>query len=322
MRPHVFVDRPIPEEAEAYLNEHCTVDIWRGEDTIPREQLHDALAKADGYFTAGRRIDEALLAAAPSLKAVSSMSVGYNHLDIEAMKRHGVVGTHTPYVLDETVADLTFALMLGIARRVAELDRYVREGKWQRGDGENLFGMDVHSRRLGIIGMGRIGEAVARRAALGFGMDVQYYNRSRKLNTEEFLGVKYASLDELLATSDFIVLLTPLTPETKGMIGRREFGLMKHDAYFINVSRGATVDEEALIETLQNGNIAGAGLDVYQQEPLPANSPLTKLDNVLLLPHLGSATTKTRHEMAMVTARDLVSVLQGSAPKYMVPNFK
>lgn len=322
MKPHIFVDRPLPEQVRTYLEQHCDVDVWEEADTVPRDELHRRLAGAQGYMTSGRRVDEALLAAAPQLKAVSTISVGYNHLDTEAMKRYGVIGTHTPHVLDETVADLVFALMLGSARRVAELDRYVRDGKWQRGDGESLFGIDVHHATIGIVGMGRIGEAVARRASLGFGMKVLYYARGRKPEAEQKYGAERAELEALLAASDFVVVLVPLSPETQGLIGRRELALMRSSAIFINASRGGTVDEEALIEALKNGVIRGAGLDVYAQEPLPADSPLLKLPNVVLLPHIGSATTQTRHDMAMLAARNLVSALQGETPDCLIPEFK
>lgn len=322
MKPQIFVDRQLPDHVKAYLEQHCSVDIWEEGDTIPRDELHRKLENVQGYMTAGRRIDDALLSSAPQLKAVSTISVGYNHFDIDAMKRHGVIGTHTPHVLDETVADLVFSLMLGSARRVAELDRYVRDGNWKRGDGESLFGIDVHHATLGIIGMGRIGEAVARRAALGFGMKVLYHARSRKPEAEEKFGAKRAELDELLSASDFVVMLTPLTEETKGLIGRRELALMQPSSIFINASRGGTVDEEALIEALKNGTIRGAGLDVYAQEPIPADNPLLGLPNTVLLPHIGSATTQTRHDMAMLAARNLVGVLRGETPNCLVPDFK
>ncbi|MCR2802823.1 2-hydroxyacid dehydrogenase [Paenibacillus soyae] len=322
VKPHVFVDRKLPEPVRAYLAEHCELDIWEEEDTVPRDELNRRLADAEGYMTSGRRIDDGLLESAPRLRAVSTVSVGYNHFDVDAMKRRGVVGTHTPEVLDETVADLVFALMLGTARRVAELDAYVRSGNWKRGDGEGLFGIDVHHATLGIIGMGRIGEAVARRAALGFGMKVQYYNRSCKAEAEQAYGAEYKAMDELLATSDFVVLMTPLTPATKGLIGAREFGLMKRSAIFVNASRGATVDEPALVNALRSGAIRAAGLDVFDKEPLPGDHPLASLPNTLLLPHIGSATAKTRDDMAMLAAKNLVAALRGEASPYLVPEFK
>lgn len=322
VKPQVFVDRTIPASVREYLNLHCETDVWEDEDTIPRNELLSRISEAEGYMTSGRRIDDSLLEAAPKLKVVSTISVGYNHFDIEAMKRRGVMGTHTPEVLDETVADLVFSLMLGSARRVAELDRYIRDGQWKRGDDVNLFGIDVHHSTIGIIGMGRIGEAVARRASLGFEMKVLYFNRSRKPDAERKYGVIYADIEELLAASDFVVLLTPLTNETKGLIGEREFKLMKPSSIFINASRGATVDEDALVEALRSGTIRGAGLDVFQQEPLPADHPLIDLPNVLLLPHIGSATTQTRNEMAMLAARNLVAVLKGETPPHPVPEFR
>ncbi|WP_168121107.1 D-glycerate dehydrogenase [Paenibacillus sp. HB172176] len=322
MKPKIFVDRSLPAYVEQFLSESCLIDKWEEQDTIPRDELHRRLADAQGYITAGRRIDEELLQAAPNLKVVSTISVGYNHFDIEAMKRYGVIGTHTPSVLDETVADLVFSLMLGVSRRVAELDRYVRDGNWKRGDGANLFGMDVHHATLGIIGMGRIGEAVARRARFGFEMEVQYYNRSRKPEAEAKYDAVYRDLDLLLATSDFVVMLTPLSEQTKGMIGKREFALMKRDAFFINASRGATIDEAALIEALQNGGIRGAGLDVFEKEPVSTDNALLRLPNALLLPHIGSATTKTRNDMAMLAAQNLVNVLDGKQPPHLIAEFK
>ncbi|WP_028610777.1 2-hydroxyacid dehydrogenase [Paenibacillus harenae] len=322
MKPSVFIDRKVPEEVKAYIAEHCSIDCWEDETTIPRPLLLDKLAKADGLLTSGRRIDSELLERSPNLKAVSTISVGYNHFDLQAMKDRGIIGTHTPYVLDDTVADLALALMLGTARRVAELDRYVKEGRWTSGDGVKLFGRDVHHAALGIIGMGRIGEAVARRARFGFEMDVLYYNRSRKPEAEQKLGVRYAGLKELLAASDFVVMLAPLSAETTRMIGREEFKLMKPASIFINVSRGRTIDEAALIEALREGTIAGAGLDVYEKEPIPADHPFLKMDNVLTLPHIGSATEKTRFDMAMLAAQNLVSALTGGTPSAIVAELR
>ncbi|RCW42307.1 2-hydroxyacid dehydrogenase [Paenibacillus prosopidis] len=322
MKPSIFIDRPIPAEVEAYLAEHCEIEKWESAAPIPRQTLMDKLAKTKGLLTAGMKIDAELLDLAPNLKVVSSISVGYNHFDIAAMKKRGVIGTNTPHVLNDTVADLAFALILGTARRVAELDRYVKEGQWQTGDGVKLFGTDVHHAKLGIIGMGRIGEAVARRAKLGFEMDVIYYNRSRKQAVEDQLGVRYAPLKELLSTSDFIVQLAPLTAETTRMLGRSEFQLMKQSSIFINMSRGQTIDEEALIEALQQRTIAAAGLDVYEKEPIDAAHPFLQMPNVLTLPHIGSATTQTRFDMAMLAAKNLVSALTGQIPSNIVDELR
>ncbi len=322
MKPSVFIDRQIPSEVEAYIAEHCVVDKWEGLTPIPRQLLLEKIANANGLLTAGAKIDSELLKQAPHLKVVSSISVGYNHFDLAAMKERGIIGTHTPHVLDDTVADLAFALLLGTARRVAELDRYVKEGQWKTGDGIKLFGTDVHHAKLGIIGMGRIGEAVARRAKFGFEMDVVYYNRSRKPEAEEKLGVRYAPLNELLAASDFVVMLAPLTAETTKLIGRKQFQLMKSTSIFINISRGQTIDEEALIEALQAGTIAAAGLDVFEKEPINADHPFLKMANVLTLPHIGSATTQTRFDMAMLAAQNLVSGVTGQTAPNIVDELK
>ncbi|WP_229750201.1 2-hydroxyacid dehydrogenase [Paenibacillus nasutitermitis] len=322
MKPGIFIDRRIPAEVEAYLAEHCVIDKWEHTDPIPRETLLSRIGEAEGLLTSGTKINNELLEHAPGLKVVSSISVGYNHFDIPAMKQRGVIGTNTPDVLNDTVADLVFALILGSARRVAELDHYVKEGLWKPENGEKWFGTDVHHATLGIIGMGRIGETIARRAKYGFDMDVIYHNRSRKPEAEEQLGVRYESMDKLLSESDFIVLMAPLTPQTEGLIGRSEFNLMKKTAIFINASRGQTVDEQALIEALKEGVISGAGLDVYQKEPVDVSNPLLQMPNVLTLPHIGSATAKTRFEMAMLAARNLVAALQGGTPPQLLNEFK
>ncbi|GAB7386991.1 bifunctional glyoxylate/hydroxypyruvate reductase B [Bacillaceae bacterium] len=322
MKPRVYIARPIPAEVEAFVAEHCDCRKWEGNGPVPRDVLLRELADVEGLLTAGSKIDRELLAHAPKLKVVSNISVGYDNFDIEAMRERNVLGTHTPNVLDETVADLVFGLILATARRIPELDRYVKEKRWKKGDNRHLFGVDVHHATLGIIGMGRIGEAVARRGKFGFQMDVLYYNRRRKPQAEERLGVKYAPLEDLLRRADFVVLLTPLTPETVHMIGRNEFRLMKESAIFINASRGKTVDEAALIEALREGWIRGAGLDVYEVEPVNHDNPLLELANVVTLPHIGSATAKTRFGMAMLAAENLVKALQGEQPPHLVPELR
>lgn len=319
MKPTVFIDRPIPAEVEAYIAEHCNYFVWNSKERIPREVLLEKMAEADGLLTAGRKVDQSFLDIAPKLKAVSTVSVGYNHFDVSAMRARGVVGTHTPELLDETVADLVFALILSTARRIAELDRYVKEGLWKPEDGENLFGIDVHHATLGIIGMGRIGEAIARRAKFGFEMSVRYCNRSRKEEAERKFGAVYTSMEELLRTSDFILLMTPLTPETVKLIGREQFRMMKRTAIFINASRGQTVDEVALIEALREGTIRAAGLDVFEKEPVAADNPLLRMPIVVTLPHIGSATFRTRFDMAMLAARNLVLAVTGQTPPNIVP---
>jgi gluconate 2-dehydrogenase len=241
----------------------------------------------------------------------------------DAMIRHQVIGTHTPSVLDDTVADLVMGLILATARRISELDRYIRKGLWTQNTNDNdIFGIDVHHSVLGIVGMGRIGEAIAKRAKYGFDMEVQYYNRNKKVDMEQRLGIQYLELDELLKTSDFVVMMTPLTHETKHFFGKREFQLMKNNAIFINASRGQTVDEQALLEALQNHEIVGAGLDVFDQEPIQLNHPFMQLSNIVMVPHIGSATTKTRTEMAWVAAKNIVAALTGQSIPNVIPEHK
>lgn len=318
MKPNIFIARSVPPEVEAYLGEHCRYTKWEQEEPIPRDKLLTAIHDAEGLLISGGKIDAELLEHAPHLRAVSTISVGYNNFDIEAMKARNIMGTNTPDVLNDTVADLIVGLMLAVARRIPEMDKYVKEGAWKRGDDKALFGLDVHHKKLGIIGMGSIGEAVARRAKFGFNMNIAYHNRNRKPDTETALEAEYLSLQELLQTSDFIVLMTPLTPETKGMIGKKEFALMKRTAIFVNASRGATVDEQAMIQALQEGLIFGAGLDVFEHEPVSPDHPLLDMPNVVTLPHIGSATAQTRLDMAMFAAENLVAALQGHTPAGLV----
>lgn len=321
-KPTVFITRIIPDEVEQYIGRYCNYKKWELPGQVPRETLLEKITDVEGLLTTGTKIDEELLSHAPRLKVVSNMSVGYDNFDIGAMKKHNIMGTNTPYVLDDTVADLIFALVLSSARRIPELDRYVKEGSWKRGHDEVLFGTDVHHSTLGIIGMGRIGEAVAKRAVLGFDMEVLYYNRSRKSEAEHRLGVKYTDLNTLLVSSDFIVLLTPLNGDTYHLIDFNEFSMMKSTAIFINASRGQTVNEAALIDALKSEKIRGAGLDVYEVEPVMADNELLKMDNVVTLPHIGSATSRTRSSMAMTAAQNMVAALVGKIPPYIVPELK
>lgn len=322
MKPKVYIARQIPSFVEEYIAEYCDYEKFEGEDRESYDEMLKKLHDKEGLLLAGTKVDKNLLNHAPKLKVVSNISVGYNNFDIEAMKERNIIGTNTPGVLNDTVADLIFALILASARKVAEMDRYVRDGKWNETDFEEMFGKDVHHATLGIIGMGRIGQDVARRARYGFDMDVLYYNRTRKTDTEESLGVKYADLNTLLEQSDFILIMTSLTDETYHMIDEEQFNLMKKDAIFINASRGSTVNEKALIKALEEKKILGAGLDVFEKEPVDKNNPLLKLDNVVLLPHVGSATKKTRSDMAMLAARNLVKALYGEVPPNIVPELK
>jgi glyoxylate/hydroxypyruvate/2-ketogluconate reductase len=321
MKPKVFIAKPIPVQVEEYIAEHCDYKKWMPLEDITREQMFKEIGDVEGILTnchTGGQVNDEFIDHAPKLKVVSNISVGHNNYEVEVMRRRNVMGTNTPGVLDDTVADTVLALMLDSSRRISELDRFTRDGNWVEELKDEYFGRDVHHATLGIIGMGRVGEAIAKRAVYGFDMNVQYYNRNTKPETEEKLGVKYANLDDLLRTSDFVVLMTPLTKDTYHLMGEREFGLMKEAAYFINASRGQTVDENALIGALQQKKIAGAGLDVYEKEPIDPNNPLLKIPNVVLAPHIGSATAKTRFDMSMVAAQNMVKALLGEVPPNLV----
>jgi len=322
IKPKIYIAEPIPKEVEEYIAKYCDYEKWEGEQAVPRNVLLDKLSDKEGVLLSGFGINTELLDRAPKLRVVSSISVGYNNFDLQVMKERNIIGTNTPGVLDNTVADLIFGLILSSARRISELDRYVKDGNWKKGDNKNIFGVDVHHSTLGIIGMGRIGEAVAKRAKLGFDMEVCYHNRSRKKDVEGRLGVEYCEFKELLAKSDFIVLMTPLSDATRHLIDTEEFSLMKNTAIFINASRGQVVNEQALIEALKNGKILGAGLDVYEKEPVDPENPLLKMVNVVTVPHIGSATNKTRLDMAMLAAENLIKGLLGEIPPNIVPELR
>lgn len=318
MKPKVYATLKLPPEAEERLSSCCEYRRWEGRGLIQREVLLREIKEVEGLVLTKHRIDRELLAAAPKLKIVSNVSVGYNNFDLEAMKERGVMGTNTPGVLDETVADLVFGLLIAAARRIPELDRLVKAGRWQIGMLRELCGLDVNRRTLGIIGLGRIGEAIARRAIYGFGMRVLYHNRRRKLQAEEKLGVQYRLLDDLLQEADFVVLMTPLTPQTRGLLGYREFCLMKPTAVFVNASRGPVVQEEALVAALREGRIFGAGLDVYAREPIEPHHPLLQFENVVTLPHIGAATDETLDAMGMLAVENMLAGLSGRRPPNLV----
>ncbi|WP_126425854.1 2-hydroxyacid dehydrogenase [Brevibacillus marinus] len=318
MRPKVIVYSKVADAVLDWLRTQCDVTYFAGLNAQTYPLFERALAEADGLLGAGLRVDQTLLEKAPRLKIVSNISVGYDNLDIGELTKRGIMATNTPDVLNDTVADAIFALLLAAARRIAELDRYVRAGQWRSRSDEHLFGVDVHHKVLGIIGMGRIGAAIAKRARFGFDMKILYHNRSRNMEAERNYQATYCTLEELLAQADFVCLMTPLTPQTERMIGEREFSLMKKSAVFVNGSRGATVDEEALVRALRNREILAAGLDVFAQEPLPADHPLLSLDNVVTVPHIGSATHETRFKMAKLAAESLVAGLSGKLPDTLI----
>src|ERR1700761_476144 len=309
MKRKIVAYKPLPDDVLAYLQQHA--DVVQA-DAAQHDAFVAALKDADGAIGASVKITPAMLDSAPKLKALSTISVGYDNFDVADLTKRGIVLAHTPDVLTESTADTVFSLILASARRVVELAAFVKAGEWRGSIGPELYGVDVQGKTLGIVGLGRIGGAVARRAALGFNMKVLYTNRSANPPAETAYGRRRVELAELLASADFVCLQVPLTPETKHMIGAAELKSMKQSAILINASRGATVDEKALIEALQNGTIHGAGLDVFETEPLPADSPLLKMANVVALPHIGSATHETRHAMARNAAENLVAALEGT----------
>jgi len=314
-RTRVYACRPLLGRALALLEEHCEVRVWPDPEVPPpREVLQREVQEAEGLVTlVTERVDAALLEAAPRLRVVSNVAVGYDNVDVAAATRRGVVVTNTPDVLTETTADLAWALLLAASRRVAEADRFTRGGRWRSWGLELMLGQDVYGRTLGVVGLGRIGRAVARRA-VGFGMRVLYTSRRRHEDAEQDLGVQWRELDELLAEADFVTLHTPLTPETRHLIDRARLRRMKPTAILVNTCRGAVVDEAALAEALREGWIWAAGLDVFEQEPLPPDSPLLSLQNVVLAPHIGSASFATRARMSEMAAENCVAVLTGRRP--------
>ena len=309
MKRKIVAYKPLPDDVLSYLQQHA--DVVQA-DAAQHDAFVAALKDADGAIGASVKITPAMLDGAAKLKALSTISVGYDNFDVPDLTKRGILLAHTPDVLTESTADTVFSLILASARRVVELADWVKAGEWKASIGPELYGVDVQGKTLGIVGLGRIGGAVARRAALGFNMKVLYTNRSANTEAEQRYGARRVELDELLAASDFVCLQVPLTPETRHLIGANELRKMKRSAILINASRGQTVDENALIEALKAGTIHGAGLDVFDREPVDPNSPLLTMKNVVALPHIGSATHETRHAMARCAAENLVGALDGT----------
>lgn len=295
-------------EVAARLRQHCEIKMWEESGPIPRAVLYDWLSDAEGLFSTGVPIDPELLAHAPRLRVIAQSSVGYDNIDIPACTARNIPVGNTPGVLVDATADLAFGLLLCSARRIHEGWNFVKDNQWTTSRHLPL-GIDLARKTLGIVGMGSIGAAVARRA-LAFGMKVIYHNRRRRVD-DVTLGAEYSSFNHLLEQSDFVLILSPLTEETRGMFGLNEFKRMKNTAYLINAARGGIVNTDALVTALTDGLIAYAALDVTDPEPLPQNHPLAKLPNVLITPHIGSATIETRLAMAMLTADNLLAGLQG-----------
>jgi phosphogluconate 2-dehydrogenase/gluconate 2-dehydrogenase len=311
---NVVVFRALPEDLLASIGERHNVvvaDARRAEE-LPR--FFEALQGAHGLIGSSFRIGAAELAKAPALQVISSISVGVDNYDLATLKARGIVLCHTPGVLTETTADTVFALVMATSRRLVELSNHVREGRWTKNIGEDLFGWDVHGKTLGLLGFGRIGQAVARRAALGFGMPVVFYDPF-DVKVPELAGhATRLPFDEVLGRADVVALTLPLSNDTRGLIGAREFGLMKRGAIFVNGSRGPIVQEPALLDALNTGHLRAAGLDVFSVEPLPMDSALRRHPKVTPLPHIGSATHETRRLMAELATRNLLQALDGERP--------
>lgn len=318
MKKRIVAYKRLSDELMERLHAQAEVTLVEAPAADGLARLRAALPGAHGLLGASLRLDRALLDLAPQLEVISSVSVGVDNYDIEALDQRGVLLTNTPDVLTETTADTGFALILACARRVVELDGWIRAGHWRAGIGPAHFGCDVQGKTLGIVGMGRIGEALARRAHAGFGMRVLYHTRQPRPEVEARFGAGYRSLDALLAESDFVCLCLPLTGATQNLIGARELALMKPSAILVNISRGRVLDEAALLQALAERRIRGAGLDVFVQEPLAADSPLLQLDNLVVTPHIGSATLETREAMARCAVDNLLAALAGERPTNLV----
>lgn len=314
MKPNVLVYNRISVQLLDELAKQCQITQATPDDASFLEHL----ASADAIIGSSLKVNKNLLDQAPKLKFVANISAGYDNLDVLELTARGIMATNTPDVLVETTADLVFGLLLSTARRIPELDQYVKSGKWSGKIPNEMFGVDINQKTLGIIGMGSIGKAIAERAHYGFKMDILYTNRSRNTVAEKELNARYMSLEDLLKQSDFVCLMAPLTSETIGMIGKKQFRLMKETAIFVNGARGQLVKEEELITALETGEILAAGLDVYLKEPLTAESPLLKMKNVVTTPHVASGTHKTRDKMAELAIENLIKGLIGETPPSLI----
>ncbi|CFR31456.1 putative D-isomer specific 2-hydroxyacid dehydrogenase [Yersinia frederiksenii] len=318
MKPSIVLYKSIPDDLHQRLAQHFTVNSFEGLTPDNQPELLSALAQAQGLIGSGGKIDSAFLQLAPRLRVASTISVGYDNFDVEALNQSGVALMHTPTVLTETVADTMMALMLSTARRVVELAERVKAGEWQESITDDWYGVDVHHKTIGILGMGRIGMALAQRAHFGFSMPVLYTSRRPHEEAETRFGARRCDLDTLLAEVDFLCITLPMTEQTYHMIGREQLAKMKSSAILINAGRGPVVDEQALIAALQDGTLHGAGLDVFEQEPLPVDSPLLALRNVVAVPHIGSATHETRYNMAACAVDNLIAALTGTVKENCV----
>lgn len=322
MRKKVVVFSQIDTEILSRLQQAYEVVQIDPKQGDVNEQLRTHVVDADGLIGAGRLLNEKNLATAQQLKVISSVTVGYDNYDLDYLNQRKIWLTNTPHVLTETTADLAFTLLMSAARKVTELDVWTKQGQWKRTAGPAQFGQDVFGKTLGIVGLGHIGAAIARRGFYGFNMNILYHNRREKIEMAQPLNAQYCGLPELLQRSDFVVIAVNLNADSQALMGAKEFAQMQSHAVFVNIARGSVVDEAALVEALQQGKIFAAGLDVYEKEPLQ-ESPLFSLPNVVTLPHVGSATVETRKKMAELAYRNLVDALEGRTPRYIVnPDFR
>lgn len=315
MKKRIYIGRRIPQVAVDLIAEHCDYGYWNALEPCPRDVFLAEAAQSDAVITqsVSEKIDLEFLNAAPRCKMVAQMAVGYDNVDVPACTARGVQITNTPDVLTEATADAAWALLMATARRVVSGHKLIQENRWGMWHPFFQLGQDVHGARLGVVGAGRIGSAIARRGK-GFNMPILYHNRRPSPELEASLGAQYRAFDDLLREADFVVMSAPLTAETRGMFGAREFALMKDSAVFINIARGAVMQEKALYEALKAGRPWAAGSDVYEVEPTPASNPLFTLDNFVGTPHVASATLPTRVAMATLAARNAIAVLSGKPP--------
>ena len=317
MNKKVVVFSQIDSEVQAKLAEKYQLVVLNPKQGDINAQIRQAVVDADAMIGAGRLINESNIATAEKLKIISSVSVGYDNYDVDYLNQKKIWLSNTPHVLTETTADLAFTLLMSAARKVPSLDHWTKQGEWQRTVNATQFGQEIFGKTLGIIGLGHIGAAIARRGFYGFNMNILYHNRREKIEVAQQFNAQYKSLEALLKQADFVVVAVDLNSQSKALIGAQEFALMQKHAVFVNIARGSVVDEEALTEALQNRQIFAAGLDVYQKEPLQ-QSPLFELDNVVTLPHIGSATAETRKKMAELALQNLVDALEQRTPRYLV----
>jgi glyoxylate reductase len=319
MKPKVFISRKIPDRGLNKIKEYFDIDLWPKYAPPSKKQIIRRIKNVDGMVSLlSDKIDAEVMDAAPYLSIIAQLAVGYDNIDINEATKRGIYVTNTPEVLTETTADFAWTLMMAAARRIVEADNYVRKGKWKVGWHPEMFlGYDIHDATIGIIGLGRIGSAIARRAK-GFNMKILYYDAIRREDIEKELGIIYTDIDTLLKESDIITLHVPLTNETKHLINEEKLKKMKKNAILVNTSRGPVIDEKALYKALKEKWIAGAGLDVFEKEPTPKTNPLLKLPNIVVAPHIASASYETRSRMAELVAENLIAFHKGEKPPTLV----